>query len=110
MEVKYCVDHAIPHSTFLSWPEEDQDKVIEYLVYEGRRCHRCGTFPDDWIDPVTKRPIDPPPHVVDSTRCHGCAALDNMQEMVGKGPHRGLYFHMIPWERRRPDLEEEDYG
>ena len=108
MEMKYCVEHAIPHSRFLSWPEEDQDKVIEYLIFEGRRCNRCGTFAEEWLDPTTKRPIDPPPYDIDSTRCLGCVELDRVQEYMGKDNHSGLYFHLVPWQQRRNP--EDKYG
>ncbi len=82
MEMMYCVEHAIPHSRFLSWPADDQDKVIAYLIREGERCRTCGTFPDLWIDPETKRTVEPPPYHLHTLRCQGCVTIAKEEDMA----------------------------
>jgi len=43
----YCGPRGIPLSTFLSWPQEDQDAALAWQGHEGRRCGTCGYHPDD---------------------------------------------------------------
>lgn len=44
----YCGPKGIPLSTFLRWPVYDQQAALAWSAYESRRCHECGTHPDDW--------------------------------------------------------------
>lgn len=44
----YCGPKGIPLSAFLAWSEADQDAALAWQGYENRRCHGCGTHPDDW--------------------------------------------------------------
>lgn len=43
----YCGPRGIALSTFLSWPQADQDAALEWSAHESRRCPSCGTHPDD---------------------------------------------------------------
>lgn len=43
----YCGPRGIPLSTFLDWPQTDQDAALEWAGYEARRCQSCGTHPDE---------------------------------------------------------------
>jgi hypothetical protein len=75
------VDHAIPHSEFLSWDEEDRDKVLAYLIEEGDRCQTCGTKDSEWAK-------DRYAYVPETHLCMGCylqaAATDALRDSNGK--------------------------
>lgn len=87
----------MPHSRFLSWPDEDQDKAIAFLEYEAMRCSKCGSFPHEWLDPTTKMPVWPPPYAVGSLRCLGCVEIELEQKVAGDN-EKGLYFYLKHWE------------
>jgi hypothetical protein len=93
--MEYCFDHGIPHSKFLEWSNDDQDKVLAWINYRHERCPNCGTFPDEWLDREGKT-LSPPPHMVSSIKCYGCKALEDEKEMLS-GTERGLYFYLTPW-------------
>lgn len=42
----YCGPRGIPLSTFLSWPQNDQDAALAWAGHESRRCSSCGHHPD----------------------------------------------------------------
>lgn len=44
----YCGPRGIPLSTFLAWPQSDQDAALQWQADENQRCPSCGTHPDDW--------------------------------------------------------------
>lgn len=46
----YCAPRGIPLSTFLGWPEEDQQAALMWQAYENARCPSCRTHPEDWLD------------------------------------------------------------
>lgn len=107
MELKYCVDHAIPHSQFLSWSEADQDKVLGYLLWDAQRCNRCGTVPGEWLD-EEGRTAEPPPYVVEARRCIGCATLEEARELVPKDQRGSIQqFYRRP---RRGEYERSGWG
>ena len=72
----YCGPRGIPHSWFLGgpyqWTELDRVKAIAWDRHRAESCNRCGAHPDDWIDPETGRPYDPPPHTFGVERCYSC--------------------------------------
>lgn len=70
IEMRVCKEWRIPHSEFLSWAVEDQEKALGHFVYEGQRCGNCGIHPDDWPDP------DEPVFEATTRVCPGCAELD----------------------------------
>lgn len=68
MEMRYCNDHNLPHSQFLSWAPEDQAKALAHFYYEAQRCN-CGLRPDDWPE------HDHPTFTAEARYCPGCAEL-----------------------------------
>lgn len=43
-----CARQGIPHSRFLSWDKEDQDKMITWVLEQRLTCEKCGTRHDEW--------------------------------------------------------------
>lgn len=68
---------GIPHSAFLDWPDEDQDKALAYVREKATICTGCGTRQVEWDE-------DRFAYVSDSRQCPGCELLameqDNIQE------------------------------
>jgi len=50
MEVAWCSEHGLPHSSLLSWDPEDRAKLTAYLVESAQKCVMCGTSPWEWED------------------------------------------------------------
>jgi hypothetical protein len=71
-ELAYCASRAIPHSQFLAWSDDDQDKALAWQRVQMLACPHCGTFDDQWVDEQGRR-IDPPPFEPVAHMCHGCA-------------------------------------
>lgn len=86
---------GIPHSEFLSWSEEDQDKALAFMREKATICRDCGTRLDDW-DP------DKGGHrhafVGDVQRCPGCELLEQEQENVRRDmtSMRGIKVRLKP--------------
>jgi hypothetical protein len=57
----------------------DQAKAVQFeqllIEQEVERCSRCGTHPDDWIDPDTGKRWARPKWRTQATICRGCAAV-----------------------------------
>lgn len=69
----YCGPRGIPLSTFLGWPEEDQQAALMWQQHEGRRCQDCSTHREDWIDENGRIRTVPPQHWHEEI-CPGCQA------------------------------------
>lgn len=116
MELDYCCPRGIPHSKFLRWDEDDQDKAIAWAIDQRKRCDKCGTYPEDWIDPETKIPYYPPPMYVHSIRCIGCANLENDAEEVRKAHEgdskgaAGIRFFLAPEPPVVESYDDDDDG
>lgn len=81
--MRYCAPKALPHSTFLAWSDDDQDKALAWQRFEDETCPGCGTRPDEWEHDRTA-------FVGDQTRCLGCEVLAQERENVpddAKGVH-----------------------
>ncbi len=63
---------GIPHSEFLSWPADDQDKALAWLAEESERCGQCGTRSDEH-DPRVGG--DPHRYEAVASRCRGCELI-----------------------------------
>lgn len=74
----YCGPKGIPLSTFLSWPDEDQQAALAWQSHEGKR-HTCGTHAEDWTGPDGRR-VEAV-HFVEQA-CPGCAALERAREAL----------------------------
>lgn len=95
LELGYCVPLGIPHSQFLAWSADDQDKAIAYTVRQRARCPSCGTNPDEWVtaggDPVIPPPYEPTTHV-----CMGCADKERYDKSMQDEPVKGGYTVLVP--------------
>lgn len=74
-ELAYCVPLGIPHSEFLSWPDVDQDKAIDFVQYQRGACPGCGTRREEWE-------ADRFAYVAESERCPGCEVIAQEQDSV----------------------------
>lgn len=76
---------GIPHSEFLAWSEEDQDKALMFQREMATVCKGCGTREADWAE-------NPDAFVGDIRECPGCARLEDERENAEglKGAHLGL--------------------
>lgn len=96
--MEYCAPLGIPHSVFLKWDPDDQDKAIAWSRRQKARCPGCGTIPEDWMD--GGKPKEHPPYVADSFKCMGCLTLEYSNEEVREDhelpePHkRSIHFFL----------------
>lgn len=88
----YCGPRGIPRSTFLSWPDDDQEWALEWMRNERARCPGCGHHADDVFDPDAEGQWD-----AQLLRCHACAARDAAVEANREINRDGLY--VIPRHR-----------
>lgn len=58
------------------WSADDLDAAIGYERWLAQRCPRCGLFPDELVDPVTKRRYDVDRYEPEVIDCPGCSILD----------------------------------
>ena len=79
LEIKWCTDHGLPHSTLLSWNAADRTKLLAYLMDEALRCTSCGTA--DW-----EFDEDPNAYWPDIKVCRGCALRDQRRDDLGSVP------------------------
>lgn len=87
-ELAYCVPLGIPHSAFLDWEEDDQDKALAYQREMRKVCSGCGTRQEEWDE-------DPDAYVGWVNRCEGCRRMDQERRNLGEsdssaGAHVGL--------------------
>lgn len=91
----YCGPHGIPLSEFLRWPAADQQAALAWQAHESRRCHGCGSHPDDW-DPELGGDLHAYRAV---TRiCQGCVELQRRHTEPDNQDVRGLHINL---QRRR---------
>ncbi len=71
--------YRIPHSEFLGWLPDDQDKALAYEYHlaaeEAAVCPGCGTRHEDWHDPDTDRLLMNPVWEPHTYECEGCKRL-----------------------------------
>ena len=79
MILSWCTSHGLPHSKFLSWPVDDQQKVIATLLEERSKCSSCGTAEWEWEEDSSA--YTPARHM-----CRGCQLLDAAQEETETAP------------------------
>lgn len=89
--MKICDDYGIPHSEFLSWDEDDQDKAIAFRIHEMQHCSRCGTSPEEWEE-------DRYAYSPEVRRCRGCEMIQSQEEAIQEeaGNKAGLYVTLKP--------------
>ncbi len=86
------------------WLDDDQDKVVAWLRARHEVCSQCGTAEADWVDPVTRRYLDPPKWETTTYRCPGCVEVERARAELPKGAE-GVRVMLVPM---RDDDEEED--
>ena len=84
----YCAPKGIPHSRFLAWSEDDQDKALAWQRHEALACGGCGTREGEWE-------ADPLAWLGDIVHCPGCAALEQERENIPEGS-RGMRVRLVP--------------
>lgn len=92
---------GIPHSRFLSWDEEDQDKALAFLRAKAELCPDCGTRGADWD-------ADRDAWRGNTKRCLGCVAVEGEREGIPEG-EKGVKVFLEPGHiaRARDAAEEE---
>jgi hypothetical protein len=107
----YCGPQGIPHSLFLRWSQDDQDKALAWVVDNWARCQRCGSYTDEWVN-EDGRPVQPPPMFARAVRCQGCVTLESEEELIRKTSGGKMPSGMRVYMSRQPpppqDLDEED--
>lgn len=84
----------IPLSSFLSWPDDDQDKALAYERYLAGVCSGCGTHRDDWK-------ADRQAYVAEIGSCIGCETVDQGRKQIEANVpedqrHSGIFVQLIP--------------
>lgn len=82
--MEFCNLNGVPHSTFKSWSDLDQDKALAHMLAQRSRCGQCGTVPDEWLDEAGED-REPPPYVAMSVLCVGC---DTIQDKISAIPEK----------------------
>ncbi len=84
---------GIPHSAFLGWDSDDQDKALAWQSLQARACPSCRTRPEEW-DPEAGG--DRNAWEVEETYCPGCARMQLAQ--AGLDPkdeeNRGVHLRL----------------
>lgn len=87
-ELSYCVPLGIPHSAFLDWDPDDQDKALAFERDKRSRCNGCGTRKEDWVE-------DEDAFISWHEKCPGCERLEQERDNVPEGSH-GVHFRLLP--------------
>lgn len=87
-ELAYCVPNGIPHSRFLSWEEDDQDKALAYVRDKALVCNGCGTKRSEWSE-------DRHAFIAQQRRCPGCERLEMERDNVPPDA-KGVQFFLVP--------------
>lgn len=104
----YCGPKGIPHSGFLAWSEDDQQKALWWQAREAQRCTGCGTHPDDWNEDVGG---SRDAYVPEERTCPGCRARGPADDTLTKARQAGEPKHGVrvvlvrPTEDTDPETE-----
>ncbi len=91
-ELDYCAPLGIPHSEFLAWDIDDQDKALAYTSEMRKVCGSCGTREQEWAD------LDDPPYTWHTSRCPGCVVLEEGRKTVPDDA-KNVRVGLITWEQ-----------
>ena len=58
---------------------------MAFRIREAERCPKCYQFGDDWQDPETKRPIQPPPLDIVAWYCESCSQWERKEKDIPDG-------------------------
>lgn len=101
MELAYCVPLGLPHSEFLAWSADDQDKALAFLSDRSERCQDCGTKPAEW-DPAQGGSRTA--YVAEPIRCLGCETRAQAHRDLQHDADQNLGVHII----LVPNEEDDD--
>lgn len=98
----------MPHSRFLGWSDEDQDKALEYLRLQRDTCSNCGTRDEEWVGNRTA-------YIGWSRRCPGCEALEQERQNVRKAglsdiQEAGMKVFLVPEAQALRLIEQGEEG
>lgn len=93
LELDVCAAYRIPHSVFLSWPDDDRDKALWHHRWQRETCRTCGTREAEWDE---KQGGDRNAYVGEKRRCRGCEVKERTQETVTAEDGRGVHIVLIP--------------
>lgn len=93
---------GIPHSVFLSWDEDDQDKALAYVKEQESVCDGCGTREEVWRQ-------DRYAYVGWNITCPGCEIIEQENENVGE-KSRGVKTMLVPREWALGQMEAGNLG
>jgi len=106
LELAYCVPIGIPHSVFLGWSDDDQDKALAWVSAEAEKCSRCRTTAAEW-DP--KQGGSRTAYVADESRCLGCEVLDMAARDLGDEQDTlGMKLGLVPNDEPDDDGDDPD--
>lgn len=97
----YCVPLGIPHSAFLGWAEDDQDKALAWQREQAQVCKGCGTRDEEWQRNRLA-------YVGQQRTCLGCMALEQEAENIREAGRGGYtYPYLAPFDQAKPPEEED---
>ena len=89
---------GIPHSTFLGWSDDDQDKALMYTAEMATVCRGCGTRQADWDE-------DPNAYIGNWRICPGCERLEEEDANIPDGT-KGVHKELVPRPEEFKDQDE----
>lgn len=100
-ELSYCVPLGIPHSVFLDWEPDDQDKALALMRDRNTRCG-CGTRASDWKE-------DPDAYIAWQRHCPGCDRIEQERKNLPDNA-RGVHVILLPKEEALRRMASGDFG
>ena len=79
MEVEWCTEHGLPHSTLLGWSDEDRAKLTAFLLERSARCQMCGSAEWEWEENRNA-------YVAQERVCMGCMLKDRAGDTQEHSP------------------------
>jgi len=87
LELRYCNEHGLAHSTFLSWDPTDRAKALAFLMEQSEQCQLCGTAAWEWAENrFAYEPVE--------RFCQGCYLREVANEDTRN--HAGLSIELLP--------------
>ena len=97
LELQFCHEHGLPHSTFLRWDPVDRAKALAFAIEKSLRCVMCGTAGWEWeADRFAYEPVE--------ARCQGCYAKETAAEFAGRNP--GVSIELLPTHGREAAVRQ----
>lgn len=91
---------GIPHSQFLHWSDDDQDKALAWMRERGATCGNCGTRKDEWEQNRFA-------YVSETYRCPGCELIEQERRNIPEGQTDGVQIYLVPRELATAPGEEQ---